>query len=372
MSVKRFSRYVELTLVERRGVLRAACRASPCSRRRGSSGAPPAGTGPDAWIGRARPSPRIIASRTVASFVLEDAVVRAVGRHLHRVGKRHAGVHQRGEHPAEALDRDEVHSSPIAGKSQQQRSRRALPCLPPNTRTRPRATRCDEQRRSASHQFGHEVREAEQHARRQRQLRAEARVEVLELRQHEDRHDDDGDDREDRTRSIGIRQRALELRARRRLRVRGSRESCSSASSSRPVSSAARHDRDVVAGEDLRVCGAIASPKLEPAAQPALDVGERLLASSSTRSPPRRRASESRIGTPARRNDDSWREKFMSSSGFTAAPDVELALVPRLRSACASRRLSTGRRCRLRWASTWCSCEAPHRRGRASRLLPSW
>ena len=75
---------------------------------------------PDAWIGRARPSPRIIASRTVASFVLEHAVVRAVGRHLHRVGQRHAGVHERREHAAEPLDRDRgASSAPIAGSEQQ-------------------------------------------------------------------------------------------------------------------------------------------------------------------------------------------------------------------------------------------------------------
>ena len=63
---------------------------------------------PDAWIGRASPSPRIIASRTVASFVLEHGVVRAVRRDLNRVGQRHARLHERGEHPAEPLDRDQM------------------------------------------------------------------------------------------------------------------------------------------------------------------------------------------------------------------------------------------------------------------------
>ena len=100
------------------------------------------GNMPDAAIGRARPSPRIIASRTVASFVLEHAVVRAVGRDLHRVGQRHAGVHERGEHAAEALDRDAgARASPTPGSRSSSVSRRALPCSPPSTQRRRRRAR---------------------------------------------------------------------------------------------------------------------------------------------------------------------------------------------------------------------------------------
>ena len=67
------------------------------------------GKRPEALIGRARPSPRIIASRTVASFFWNKRLLVLSADDLHRVGQRHAGLHECGEHATEALDRDQVH-----------------------------------------------------------------------------------------------------------------------------------------------------------------------------------------------------------------------------------------------------------------------
>ena len=81
----------------------------------------------------------------------------------------------------------------------------------------------------------------------QRELRAEARVEVSELRQHEDRHHDDGEDREEEH-DDRVRERALDLAACGDLALEVARELLE-----RFVELAGElggaHDGDVVAGE---------------------------------------------------------------------------------------------------------------------------
>ena len=180
--------------------------------------------------------------------------------------------------------------------------------------------------RISHHQFVMKSVKPRQHARRERKLRAETRVEVLELRQHEDRHDDHRHDRQEEH-DDRIRQLALDLLAASRPRARGTRRAGRArrraGRSARPRARPRCSSRGTPSGaarsrrrSSTRRAAAAACRRAPPA-------------SSSTRSP--RRPPQASRGSARRRAGTSGLPREVHELfELDRTADVELGLVPRL------------------------------------------